>query len=113
MTIVSRLKDLCTEKGTTMTAVERELGFGKGLLRTWDSSSPSGEKLKKIALYFNVTTDYLLGVDSNDKLLAKNVLEQKFLKFARIIATMPDDQRILIIKHFEDTINVYTKSSNN
>ncbi|ADZ82660.1 helix-turn-helix domain-containing protein [Cellulosilyticum lentocellum] len=61
MTIVDKIKSLCESKGTTMTALERELEFGKGVIRKWDSAAPNSDKLQKVADYFHVTTDYLLG----------------------------------------------------
>lgn len=61
MSIVNKIKDLCSSKGTTMTALERELEFGKGIIRRWDEASPNSDKLQKVADYFHVSTDYLLG----------------------------------------------------
>lgn len=61
MSIVNRIKNLCNSKSTTMTALERELNFGKGIIRRWDEASPNSDKLQKVADYFHVSVDYLLG----------------------------------------------------
>lgn len=61
MTIVDKIKSLCESKGTTMTALERELEFGKGIIRKWDTAAPNSDKLQKVADYFHVSVDYLLG----------------------------------------------------
>lgn len=61
MSIVIKIKELCASKGTTMTALERELNFGKGIIRRWDEASPNSDKLQKVADYFHVSVDYLLG----------------------------------------------------
>lgn len=45
----------------TVAALERELSFGNGLIRKWDKQSPSVDKLCKVADYFNVSIDFLLG----------------------------------------------------
>lgn len=61
MCIVDRIKELCKEKGTTLIGLERELGFGRGTIRRWDTSSPSIERVQKVADYFGVTANYILG----------------------------------------------------
>ena len=61
MSIVDRIKDLCQSKGTNMTTLERDLNIGKGVIRNWDKRSPNSDNLQKVADYFHVTTDYLLG----------------------------------------------------
>lgn len=57
MSIVKRIQQLCEEKGITITELERIVGIGRGIIRRWDKSSPNSDNLKKVADYFNVTTD--------------------------------------------------------
>ena len=54
-----RIKELCKLKGTNINALEKELGFSKGSLCKIDKNKPSGEKLQKIADYFETTINYL------------------------------------------------------
>lgn len=61
MNLSGRVKYLCTDTGISFAKLERELGFGNGTLRNWDKSSPSVDKLQKVANYFKVSTDFLLG----------------------------------------------------
>lgn len=61
MTIVDRIKDLCSAKGTNMANLERELGLSKGSISKWSKSSPNSDGLQKVADYFHVSVDYLLG----------------------------------------------------
>lgn len=67
MSVVERIKSLCESKQTTITALERDLGFGKGILRKWDEVAPNSDKLQKVADYFHVSVDYLLGRDDKDE----------------------------------------------
>ena len=54
------LKELCKNKGIALTALEQELGFGRGSLgKTKSGTMPSAERLKKIADYFGVSVEYL------------------------------------------------------
>ena len=40
--------------------LEKTLGLGNATIRGWKESSPSVEKLKKVADYFNVSIEYFL-----------------------------------------------------
>lgn len=64
MNIVNRIKELAEEKGTTLAGLERTLSISHGSIRKWDSSSPSIDKVDKVAKYFNISLDYLLGKTS-------------------------------------------------
>lgn len=61
MSIVQRIQNLCISKDLTLIGLEREIGLGRGTIRNWDKNSPSSDKLLKVANYFNVSIDYLLG----------------------------------------------------
>lgn len=61
MSLVERIKILCGEKKVTFAVVERETGISNGQIRRWDTSSPKTENVEKVADYFNVSLDYLLG----------------------------------------------------
>lgn len=61
MSIVKKIKDLAYEKGMSIAALERKIGLANGAIYKWDKSSPTIDKLSKVANYFNVSTDYLLG----------------------------------------------------
>lgn len=61
LSLVSRIKNLCDEKKVTFAEVERKIGISNGQIRRWDNVSPKSETLSKVANYFDVSTDYLLG----------------------------------------------------
>lgn len=53
---------LCFNHGKKPSPVGKELGISMGSIAQWkNGSTPSGETLVKIADYFGVSTDYLLG----------------------------------------------------
>lgn len=91
MSIVKRIQEMCDSKDTTLIGLERELKLGRGTIRRWDETSPSAEKLQKVADYFGVTTDYLLSRDINAKgkrdilreldAMRKNLMESEGLLF--------------------------------
>nr|DAV20525.1 MAG TPA: repressor protein [Caudoviricetes sp.] len=67
MNIVSTIKRLCNERHTTLNRVEIELGLSKSSISKWDTNMPSVDKISKVADYFGVTTDYLLGRTDDPK----------------------------------------------
>jgi len=66
MNLVEKVKKLCEERGISVPKLEKELGFGNGAIYNWDKSSPSIDKVAKVAQFFGVTTDYLLGVSDEE-----------------------------------------------
>lgn len=72
MNISKRIKILCDEKETTFAAVERACNLSNGSIRRWKNNTPAVDKLEKVADYFNVSIDYLLG-----KTEQRNVLSEK------------------------------------
>lgn len=61
MTIKERIKELCDRQGLSLNQVEKECKLGKGYLSKLDVSSPSVDKLEKVAVSLNVPMGYLLG----------------------------------------------------
>ena len=66
MNLRDRIKELANQRKVSVAELERALGFGNGSISKWNKQSPSTEKLKQVADYFGVSTDYLLG-RSDDK----------------------------------------------
>jgi transcriptional regulator with XRE-family HTH domain len=61
MTTFDRVKILADKQKISIVELEEKLGFGRNSLYSWKTKIPSGERLRKVADYFNVSTDYLLG----------------------------------------------------
>lgn len=58
-----RFKELRAEKGLSFSAISKALNLSYQTVARWENGErlPSLETLVKIANYFGVTTDYLLG----------------------------------------------------
>lgn len=61
MALVETIKQLCLKTGDTFASLEKKLHFGNATIRKWDKAMPSGDRLLKVAEYFGVSVDYLLG----------------------------------------------------
>lgn len=61
MSVLYKIKDLANEKGVSLSELERSIGISNGSISKWEKSSPKADTLQKVADYFNVSVDYLLG----------------------------------------------------
>jgi transcriptional regulator with XRE-family HTH domain len=59
------IKQLCDEHGIALTALEKELGFGRGSLGKLKSGGTSAKRLQKIADYFDVPINYLMSGEAS------------------------------------------------
>ncbi|MGI7017248.1 helix-turn-helix domain-containing protein [Campylobacter coli] len=65
MSVLYKIKDLANEKGVSLSELERSIGISNGSISKWEKSSPKADTLQKVADYFNVSVDYLLGRTNN------------------------------------------------
>ena len=74
-----RIKELAKKKGVNLQKVSEDLGFSTNYLYSLkNKKTPSAEHMSKIADYFNVSTDYLLGRTDNPAIA--NTKEQFFFE---------------------------------
>ena len=93
MSLVEKIKMLCNEKRITMSELERKTDLGNGTISRWDTRTPGVDKLKKVADYFDVSTDYLLGRTDNPS-IDKGEPEEEFSTFFRIdTKDIPEEDR--------------------
>ena len=59
--IVDIIKELCRENRTSIPRLEKEVGLSNGSIYNWNKSYPSIDKVVKVADYFGVTIDELIG----------------------------------------------------
>ncbi|MBQ4816450.1 helix-turn-helix transcriptional regulator [Bacillus pumilus] len=127
MSLVRRIKGLCDEKKVTFAEVERQIGISNGQIRRWDNVSPKSETLQKVADYFDVSTDYLLGrteikrsielTEKDEKDIQKelqniiNGLEgNSYAAFdGQTIDDMEEEDKELLIASLENTLRIAKK----
>ncbi|HDU1203620.1 helix-turn-helix domain-containing protein [Listeria monocytogenes] len=86
-----KLSELRNKKGISQYKLAEELGFSRGQIANYEQGSrePDYDTLLKIANYFNVSTDYLLGKDDNSDLLAAHidddVTEEEMIEIKKFI----------------------------
>ena len=95
MNLYGRVKYLAEKKEIAISRLEQELGFGNGTIRKWDKTIPSGDRLQKVADFFHVSVDYLLGRDeeTDEEIIilsraAKNMTPEKRKKLLEMAKVM-------------------------
>lgn len=58
--ILKNIIKLCKERGVSISKLEKTLGFGNATIRGWENSSPSVDKIKKVADFFGVSIESLI-----------------------------------------------------
>lgn len=82
--------DLCMKKGVTPSKACLEMGLSRSLAAKWKNTNatPSAEVMSKIADYFHVSTDYLLGKGSKKEELPALTKKDKRDIARRLEATL-------------------------
>lgn len=98
------IKKLCAEKGISPTKLCTEITGSKGNLPTWQKGNINPTSLTKIADYFDVSVDYLLGrtdeLNTSQQQLTQN--EQELLD---IFKNFSERDQIKILGKMEDWAN--------
>ncbi|MFJ7736435.1 helix-turn-helix domain-containing protein [Lysinibacillus sp. NPDC097287] len=125
MTSFDRLKKLCEEQKISIVELEEKLDFGKNSLYGWKKKVPNGANLEKVADFFNVSVDYLLGrtdkkryYDLTDKdelaiqtelkkIIDGDDVDNAFAAFdGRILDELDAEDRELLIASWENTLRL-------
>ena len=93
-----RIKLLAEKQKISIRKVEEDLGFGNGTLNRWRKNTPGADKLSKVADYFGVTTDYLLGRTETPQFTSKDERDiQK--KLTEMINGLSDDSSLAYLNN--------------
>lgn len=65
MNLYERLSMLAKKQKISIPQLSVKLGFSEQYLYKWKTNTPKADNLAKVADYFNVSTDYLLGRTDN------------------------------------------------
>lgn len=59
------IKQLRIEKTLTQPQLAKAIGVSNGIISTWENNlnEPKATYIKRLAIFFDVTTDYLLGLE--------------------------------------------------
>lgn len=97
--LFEKIQELCKSKNITIAALERECGLGNATIKKWGTSIPSGDRLAKVADYFHVSVDYLLGREQTTAHSSFDNIDGVYLSYAKEAQDSgidPDDIRLAL-----------------
>ncbi|MDE6709467.1 MAG: helix-turn-helix domain-containing protein [Oscillospiraceae bacterium] len=101
MDFYERLRNICSEKNTTVTKVLHEIGLSSANTGYWKKGQlPKGDALLKISEYLNVSIDLLLTGEYTTDL---NDDESKLISFYR---SVPDKAKYKVLCDFEEICRI-------
>ena len=109
--LYQRIKLLCKKHNITMAQLAEKVGISESLIRKWGSStSPSIDKVRRIAEFFDVSVDYLIGTSDIPECADKVIGDSNIISIQRARSNMSNDDKELMMlllrrtfeKAFED-----------
>lgn len=98
MTTFEIIKKLTKQHDKSLQQVAEDLNFSKNLFYRWKTSDPKAKDLAKVADYFGVTTDYLLGRTETPQFTSKDEKDiQK--KLTEMIDGLSDDSSLAYLNN--------------
>ena len=103
------LKQLREEKGVTQKVVAKNCNLTATCICQLESGvrNPTGSTLKALAQYFNVSADYLLGIE-DDFGIKQNGISQEEENVLAMFAALTEDEK----KVFTDMLKRFAENSN-
>lgn len=96
MNVYERIKMLCSKKRMSVAELERKLNLSNGSISKWAKSKPNSDQISRIAEFFDVSVDYLLGRTNNPK-TADNFVDESeemaMLLFRKSTENMTEKQK--------------------
>ena len=102
------LKNLCKEKGTTPTTVVKQLGLSSSSATSWKNGKvPHHGTLLKLADYFGVTVDYLLGSETakKEKPADEGELSDAERLLIESLRKVPEEQQEMVVQMIRAALN--------
>lgn len=91
--------DLCKEKGVSRTKAAEEIGLSNSITTKWKKTgaTPGGDTLEKVAAYFGVTIDRLLGKEEKENSPSEFVLTEGEKDLLELFRLIPEDQQPVVL----------------
>ncbi|MBQ3504265.1 MAG: helix-turn-helix transcriptional regulator [Oscillospiraceae bacterium] len=83
--------ELCKIKGVSCKKAAEEIGLSNSITTKWKKTgaTPGGETLEKVAAYFGVSTDYLLGKEEQKEKPLVNG-DEELTEYLEVLKTRPE-----------------------
>ena len=105
MVFCERVRKLIDERKINVNRFRTDLGLGVSTFATWEKRGtiPNGETLEKIADYFNVSVDYLLGKEKEPS-VQNGEFDELTMQFNNLLGKLSQEQKEALIPLLESMI---------
>lgn len=84
MTLKDKVTSVAKEQNITVSKIEQDCGIARSSIDKWSRTSPSIDKVKKVADYLSVSVDWLCSDDAEtQKTLSLSPMEKELLSLFR------------------------------
>lgn len=104
MTTLEIVKELCKNKNISVKLLEEDLDFPNNTIYQWKNRTPGIDKLQKVADYFDVSVDYLLGRKSAVQTHTHD--DKEFSTIQRLAKKLNKEEQDKLIKLMELSFEV-------
>ena len=94
---VDRIRLLANAQGLSLPALEMKLNLGNGTISRWSKCSPNTDKLARVADYFHVSLDYLLGRFEKENSPSELELTEGEKDLLELFRLIPEDQQPVVL----------------
>lgn len=91
--------DLCKEKGVSRTKAAEEIGLSNSITTKWKKTgaTPGGDTLDRVAAYFGVSIDRLLGKEDKENSPDEFVLTEGEKELLELFRMIPEEQQPAVL----------------
>ena len=91
--------DLCKKKRVSRTKAAEEIGLSNSITTKWKKTgaTPGGDTLEKVAAYFGVSTDFLLGKEEKENSPSEFLLTEGERDLLELFRLIPEDQQPVVL----------------
>ena len=106
--LTERIKEKATPLGYSFASIERSIGLGNGVIRRWDTRTPSAINLKAVADLLNCSMEYLLTGEDNKNETSNSTSSTSDQDWLDLIHQLPED----VLREYKAEIKGYIKALN-
>lgn len=96
-TTVDRIRTLANAQGLSLPTLEVKLSLGNGTISRWSKSAPNTDKLSRVADFFHVSLDYLLGREQKENSPSELVLTEGEMDLIKLFRQIPVEQQPVVL----------------